>query len=185
MLTTISNTMIKGEYKVDTDRTRIFYMKGLFTAIKISVAVCLVFVSSILLNYHSVKDIYLAIGIAVFCFIFTLALLMVKQGEGTFEKTRIIIEDTRVIKFGKDLRTVIIDYKDIGRVIKGSSGIVIVKRGFWPIFNFYFRYSRAKDPLTDLNNVIFIPIMIQDFERIKRYFVNKEYLLFNGDNNQA
>jgi hypothetical protein len=64
----------------------------------------------------------------------------------------LIIEDGRVVKIGKGLRTVTINYSDIGRVIKLSNGIVIVKRGFWPVFNLYFRYSRATDPLTFLKN---------------------------------
>jgi len=129
-----------------------------------------------LANYKEVKDMYFLIGSTIAWFAFMAAIWISKSGEGTFEKTKIIIEKDRVVRGGIGLNTVIINYVDIGKIIKRSDGIVLLRKGFWNVFMYYFRYSRSRDPLTHLENIIFIPYLINDFDTIKEYFLSRKYL---------
>jgi hypothetical protein len=159
---------ITGEYKVDQSRIPLYYKKSRETFVKrasVSWLLMLIFLFSM---SRDLDMIYFALY-----FTGTLALAGViwfSRIDGVFESTKIIFDDYRIKREGKDLVATFIYYKDIGKIIIQPRGIILIEKGFFS----YFRFYGNRSALTLLDCVIFIPCMIKDYDMIKDFLQKKK-----------
>jgi hypothetical protein len=162
------------EFRVDRDRIYDFHKKFLQRVAKYMAIILIPVMVLIFSSYDGMEDVY---GAAFFIISFVIAFagVMGQTGNSTFkafEKTKIILEEGRVIRMGDGLMTSRISYKEIGRIAHLQHGIVIIKRGIFPFLNYHFsRYA-----LTLHHDIIFIPYLLKDYDILKDFFINKKYL---------
>lgn len=86
-----------------------------------------------------------------------------------FIDTTIEINDSEIIRKGKNLSYVVLKFSEIGKIIKRNDGIIIYKHGTYE----KLRFINDRTALTDRNDVIFIPVGIDSYVEIVDFIEQK------------
>src|SRR5688572_831751 len=156
-----------GRFKVDSSKLRHFSKMILIRLLKIVVPVWALMVFFVLWE-SNMPGAQMAVLVAVSTVYLTIVVVIgMVKAEEKFRTTKIILEDNRVLRLGEGLSATIINYREIGRVVRLSHGIVIVRKGFLPLL----RYALYQYSLTSDSDVIFVPCMMKDYDLLKEYFL--------------
>lgn len=86
-----------------------------------------------------------------------------------FDSIIIEIDENKIWRGGNnDFRKTTIEFSEIGKLIDTSEGLGIIKKGFWNTFNYYTgKYALMAD-----ENIIFIPVFLQNYPLVKSTIIN-------------
>jgi len=155
-----------GVYKIREDKISDMKNATSYMLIK-GFAVALVIITVLMLiRNEEGTALVLGVFLGAMTLILLVGLLIRYFSYDPIHNSEIEITEYGLIRTGTDLLTIRLKYEDIGKVIPKDNGTVLLKKGIASNLQYYLNNKR---PYIAEFDVLFIPLAIEDYDRILAY----------------